>query len=320
VEISAAESITFDVVKGRRTIAPYVSPRVAGKVMQKNGYSTKNYVPPYVKPKTVSTAGDFLKRSPGEVFYGSGKSPEIRAAEKLAEELIYCDDSITRREEQQCSEVIHTGKLIIKGDGVDDEIDFGMDQDNLATLTGNDKWSSYATAHPLEDFKELKRQALNRSGVGATDAIMGTNACIDFFRCADIVGSPDKKSLFDLTNVELGRINPEEMPDGVTYIGRLRDPAINVWTYDEWYIDEDTGEEKPMIDPDSVILGSRNGQGTRCYGAIKDVEAIEAGLFAVPRYPKTWTEKDPSARYLMLQSAPLMVPKVIDSWVRVKVR
>lgn len=320
VDVSAAESITFDITKGRRTIAPYVSPMVAGKVMQKQGYKTLNFVPAYVKPKTVSTAGDFLKRSAGEVFYGGGKTPEMRAAEQLAKEVQICDDSITRRLEQMCSEAIQTGKIVIKGDGIEAEIDFGMDQDNLATLTGGDKWSAPTTAHPLDDFRELKRQGLNRSGVGATDAILGSNAYADFMKCDDVIGSSTKKSLFDLTNVQLGRINPQELPDGVTYIGRLTEPALDLWTYDEWYIDENTNEEKPMIDPDSVILGSRNGQGTQCYGAIKDVDAIEAGLFAVPRYPKVWTEKDPSARYFMLQSAPLIVPKVIDSWICVKVR
>lgn len=319
IETSAAESITFDIVKGRRTIAPYVSSRVAGKVLDKKGYRTDTYKPAYLKPKSVTTAGDFLKRMAGEVLYGGSKSPEQRAAEKLIEEMTYLDDSITRRLEQMCSEVIHTGKIVVKGDGIDDEIDFGMDPDNLPVFSGSSLWTAHSTAKPLTDFKTLKRMALNKSGVAPVDVIFGTNAYDNFLQCEEIVGSSTKKSLLDLTRVQLGQINPTELPGGVVYVGRITECALDIWTYDEWYVDEDSGIEQPMINPDSIILGSPNGLGVQCYGAIKDVEAIEAGLFAVPRYPKVWIEKDPSARMIMLQSAPLIVPKIVDSWVCAKV-
>ena len=55
-----------------------------------------------------------------------------------------------------------------------------------------------------------------------------------------------------------------------------------------------------------VLLGSRSGiEGVRCYGAIKDEQA---GFQANRYFPKSWLENDPAVRWMLLQSAPLVVP------------
>ena len=46
-------------------------------------------------------------------------------------------------------------------------------------------------------------------------------------------------------------------------------------------------------------------EGVQAYGAIRDEEI---GLQPVPYYVKSWIQEDPSVRYVMLQSAPIMVP------------
>ena len=54
------------------------------------------------------------------------------------------------------------------------------------------------------------------------------------------------------------------------------------------------------------IMGAKDGlEGTRCYGAIHD----EKANWTAHRYfTKSWVEEDPSVRWLLLQSAPLVVP------------
>ena len=324
VQTSAAKSIIVDIVKGRRKMAPYVSPRVAGKVMQKRGFKTVGYEPAYVKPKTVTTASDFLKRSAGEAIYGSTMTPQDRAALKLAEELMYLDDIITRRLEQMCSEAIQTGKLIIKGDDIEDEVDFMMDPDNLPVFSGTSLFSAKSTAQPLATLRSLKKQALNKSGINPTHCIMATDVYEAFLMTDEIRGSTNQRSIFDMTKINMGVIEPKMLPGGVTYVGTLTETQLDLYTYDEWYIDENyeteqSDGEMAMIKSGNLILGSTNGQGTQYFGAIEDVAAIESGMYAVPRYPKTWIEEDPSVRMLMLQSAPLIVPKVIDSWICAKV-
>ncbi len=63
--------------------------------------------------------------------------------------------------------------------------------------------------------------------------------------------------------------------------------------------------------PDGTVLGvSDQLNGTRAYGAIKDPEfAYGAMAYA----PKSWTQKDPAQRFLMLQSAPLVIPSRVNA-------
>ena len=54
------------------------------------------------------------------------------------------------------------------------------------------------------------------------------------------------------------------------------------------------------------MLGNTAAAGIRCYGAIKDAQALSEGVVASSRYPKHWlTVGDPSCEFTMTQSAPL---------------
>ena len=95
--------IDVDIVgKGNRKMAPFVHPKVGGKVMDREGYTTNSYEAPEISPMRVTTAEDMLKRQPGESIYG-GKSPEQRAAEQLGSDLAWLDEKIARREEWMCA-------------------------------------------------------------------------------------------------------------------------------------------------------------------------------------------------------------------------
>ena len=45
------ESVDIDIYKGKRRVAVYVNPKGAGQVVDRTGYKTNTYKPPYVKPK-----------------------------------------------------------------------------------------------------------------------------------------------------------------------------------------------------------------------------------------------------------------------------
>jgi hypothetical protein len=56
----------------------------------------------------------------------------------------------------------------------------------------------------------------------------------------------------------------------------------------------------------TVLIGSPHQlEGTRCYGVIQDEKA---GYRAQRYFSKSWLEEDPAVRWLLLQSAPLIVP------------
>jgi len=74
--------------------------------------------------------------------------------------------------------------------------------------------------------------------------------------------------------------------------------------------------ETPMLPANYVLMGSRSLEGVRAFGAIMDEDfAYGALAFA----PKTWVEKNPSRRHLLMQSAPLVVPSRVNALLAAKV-
>lgn len=300
VEQSMTEQVLIDVVEGKRRTAVYVKPKMAAKVIDRIGYKTNAYTPPYVKMKMDCRAEDFLNRLPGETIFSGGATPMGRAAQRVGEDLITMNDMIDRLEEYQCAQLVQTGAYNIVGDGVSEVIDFVLDATHNLTLTGADRWNQ-STGTPIDDLRVWKRLIAKDSGETATDVILGEDVYEAF------INNTQVKALGDLLNMNLyGGLNPVadygSEGSGVTFVGRINSLGLNLWTYDEWYIDPASGTETTMINDENVIMLSRNMRTARHYGAIRDLKAN----FAVPRFPKSWEEEDPSVRWLMVQSAPMM--------------
>ena len=68
--------------------------------------------------------------------------------------------------------------------------------------------------------------------------------------------------------------------------------------------------EKPLMPVDKVLMGNPAARTQRQYGAIQDLDA----LASVPRFPSSWIKKDPSARFVMLQSVPLPSLHQVDAF------
>ncbi|MDI6527726.1 major capsid protein [Pseudomonas otitidis] len=288
-------TVDIDIVKGKRKMAPFVHPRMPGSVVLREGMRTDTYAPPYVQPKMETTAELIFKRSPGDNPYIT-KPPAQRAAEQLGKDLVDLDDQIARREEWMCAQALSTGQIRVVGEGVDDTIDFLMSSDHRITLTTG-KWNA-AGSTPLTDLRGWKRKISQDSGRTAGVGVMGANV-VDAFLDNEQVA----KRLHN-RRVEIGLIKPDELPDGVTYLGYLNDPGLDLYSYDEWFIDDD-GQEKPMVPVDSVLIGSTSTRNGMLYGAIQDLDAVEGGMVEAARFPKSWKTDEPSARWLKLQTSPL---------------
>lgn len=294
------EHIDVDIVKGKRRVAPFVSPIKQGQVVERLGYTTNSYKAPLMKPKMITNAETLMKRIAGENLY-SGISPNERASEQLTRDMLELDDVITRREELMCSKALFEGKIRVKGDGVDELIDFQLT--NKEALVDGAKWSQ-TDATPLKDLERMKSSILKSSAITPNVVIFGKKA-LELF-----LSNPKVLELLDLRLVETGQIDPMDLPNGATYVGRLKMPAVNIYTYEDWYIDEETGEEEPLVPENMVWMGSTNARFDFVYGAYVDADM---GTMDIPRIPKSWTEKDPSSRILQMISRPLPIPHQIDS-------
>ena len=300
------EHVDVEYKKGRRKLAPFVSPRVAGKVMDRQGFTTKTFKPGVIKPKRTITGDDINKRSFGENIY-SRRSPDQRAAEMLASDLSEMDDEISRTEEFMVSQVLFNGKVDIIGEGINHTIDF--DFTNKETLSGTDLWSS-PESDPIAYLKKKRREVIKKSGVNPKEVIMAHDV-VDAF-----VNHQKVQDKLDNRRIILGQINPQQLPNGVTYIGSLTELGLDLFSYDEWYYDEESETEMPMVPAGKLMIGSSSARSSMYYGAVTltNQNTNKFVTYEGRRIPDSWIQKDPAARFLQMHSMPLPVPHEVDSW------
>jgi len=305
------KSVDVDFKKGGRALAPFVHPKVGGKTIQNSGYQTKSYTPVLLAPNKVTTVDDLLERTAGENPY-SGRKPAERAVEKLAEDLRELKEMIVRREEQMAAAAIFTGQIPIIGDGIDEVIDFGFT--NMETIvTATMKWSD-ASSDPMEDIERWHEKVQKDGFVNCNICVMARNVVNAFIR------HPKVKEALDVRAYDLAVIKPRELPNGVTYIGTIKKLGLDIYQYNEWYLDDWTNpaapEEKPLVPEGTLALLSTEADYSIYYGAINMIPEEGKGFATVEgdMVPQTWVERRPDRRFLQINSKPLTVPHEVNSW------
>ena len=310
------ESVDVDFVKGTRKVAPFVHRIIGGKTVPNTGYETKTYKPPLVAPDKITTVDDLLKRRPGESLV-SGRSPAERAVLKMSDDFRELRDMISRREELMCVQSIFTGKIPIIGEGLNEVIDFGFTNAEVISAATK-KWSN-AGSDPIGDLKRWHKQVQKTGFTNCNACVMADDVATVF------VGHEKVQKVLDVRNYNLAVIQPRQLPNGVTYVGTIHELGMDIYTYNEWYLDDwtdpETPEEKPLVPNGMLAMLSTNANYSMYYGAItlidegtKEFKTVE-GKYV----PDTWVKRKPARRFLQLQSAPLSVPHDVDSWFTAKV-
>ena len=80
------ETVSFDIVKGRRTITPWVAPNSTAPLSQRTGMTTTTYKPAQKKEKRPITENDIKVRLAGEQPFAGTVTPEERAIQLLAQD------------------------------------------------------------------------------------------------------------------------------------------------------------------------------------------------------------------------------------------
>lgn len=302
------EEIHFDVDNNPRRIAPYVSPLLPGKVVQSRGYQTKTFKPAYVKDKRVFTPNNALKRAMGERVGGGDMSPEQRQQIKLAQELSDQMDMLTRRFELQACSALYSGSITVASPEYPTTVvNFGRDANHTKVLTGGNQWGD-AGVKPLDLLQDWADQVVKTEGVFPTDVNMTIDAWKIFRNDADV-----SKRLETFRGSSTMQRDAHK-GEGRIYQGNV--DGFDIYTYSGWYVDPATGTETAMLPAYTVIMTSPALEGVRQFGAILDHDNLKASAY----FPKSWLEQDPSTRYLLMQSAPLMVPYRINASLRATVK
>ena len=281
-----------------RKLAPFVNPKIGGKIIERHGYRTNTYEAPEVSPQMITTAEDMLKRLPGETVY-SGMSPTERAAQQLGADLRELDEIITRREEAMCAEALFTGKVTVKGDGYDEVVDFWSAVESekpVTTLTT--KWSD-AAADIIGDLRKIRRTVIQKSGMTPTEVICGADVIDVLLKDKNVAAALNTR------RVDLGMIQIQDLPNGVTYYGNLG--GIDIYGYDSWYLGED-GEEAAFVPAKQVLMAAPGVKTTMAYGCVALAGDDTVAFYAERRVPDSWVQRaNPSGRVVQIKSRPLPI-------------
>lgn len=305
------EKVRVEFVKGTRKVAPFVNKKDKAKVVEKLGYITDEFETPMVRIKDVTTIEDMVQRLPGELLQNSGITPLQRGIQLMAEQMATFEDMIARREEWMCVKAMMDGVIPVVGDGVNFEIDFGFtNKSTVATL-----WTEEG-AKPHEDLQTAVLACKQKGYKTPNICIMERSAWNAFLEATkNDEYYKQHKDILDVITVR-----PERRDDAVTFMGRLRDPDLDIYVYDEWYVDDWTDpenpEEKSLMPKGKILIASTNLRTSMYYGlqAFVNQETGQFRQIVGTRAADSWINKDPDARFLTLGARPLPVPHEVDAW------
>lgn len=309
------EYIDFSKLGGLRKIAPLVVPTAQGVPIYSAAERVSRVKPAYVKPKDPVSASRMIQRAAGlgELNVNSNWSPQQRYNAIVADVLREHRYAIERRWEWMAAQAILYGQVILEDERYPRTVvDFERDAGHSITLASGSQWGDVGVSilRSVESMKDTVRKAkfggpTNRLTIGAKAwEVMRDDAEIQEMLKLDL------RSYNNGMNINLG------MREGldVEYVGTLSG-TTPIYVYSDYYHDSDS-TSVPFMDERDVVLTGPNIQGVRCFGAIQDKAA---GLQAMAMFPKMWDQEDPSATFIMTQSAPLMVPVNPNASLRARV-
>lgn len=299
--------VEFDFRRGRRKMAPFVAPLIGGKVMERQGFETRFFRAPRIAPARALRLPDLEPRLPGESIY-SGRTAADRAAELIAEDAIFCDEAISRREEWMCRQVLLNGSITVTAENgyqqIINYLEYGIPSANTTNhYIVTNKWDATpASADPLADLEAARLATIKDSGISPNVALFG-NAAKNAF-----ISNPNVKAYLDNRRYELGSIAPVIQSDAVVRFGLV--PGMELYSYSE-YFEDDAGTLFAMLPDPAILLASTNVQNKIVYGAftqLEDAKAKRYQTYQTSRIPLVYGDEEDGVLFYRLTSCPLPMP------------
>ncbi len=299
------EKVEVDIKKGKRIMAPFVSPRIGGKVITRQGFQTKEFSTPRIAPERVLTTDDIAKRGLGENIY-SKKTPSEREDDMLADDYRDLDESIQRRTEWMCRQILFEGKLDVVDveAGVDFQVDYGFE--NIFVMT-SDKYWSLSSVDPMSILRAVRRKIIKDTGK-APDMMIFAADLIDVF-----TKNPFIKEAMNIRHMQNIEIRPRIVDDALTYYGKIAELGLEIYSYDEFFLNDD-GEEEGVIPAGACIMAHSDGEGGIEYGLITQLEDKKFQSYEAKQVPKIYCNENSDVKMFRLTSRPLPRPDDVQSW------
>jgi hypothetical protein len=309
------EDCLVDIKRKQRVMAPIVSRRKRGQVVERYPYSTFRVEPPFIAPVRTLTLEDLEKRTPGEDLFDP-MSVEERQLVLLTEDTDELLTQIDRREEWMAAQVLTTGAITAPSDDPTDPYEFMVNYNfqQYVQLTGSSTWDQYATSNPFVDLQYTVDLVTQNSTLIPNTAVMNPYTFRYFIASQQV-----QRTLF-ARMISIGEVRPQELESpGVKLVARLNDPAIDIYTYNEWYFTPSTGKNTKLIPDGTVIVASDvdGGNANRIYcSAVKqmDPETTQYKTYAARRVPRVWADVNDQVRKYSVTSKTLPAPIEVTQW------
>lgn len=320
---STAQQIAFEEVPSNQIIAPYALPNEEGRPINfREGTEIKSFAPAYIKVKDALRATDAFVRQPGELIpggiTGSYLTPAQRMANETARILTLHSQAIDRNFDFMAAQAVINARAVINY-GPDSKtpsvvLDFGRDPAHTVIKGNGDHWGDSGVS--LRDDLRKWMYTMQMAFGGGTPTLMLIGTQVSQYIQKALLDGGELNGLmsnqfYGSTGVNLTRdiVVSGDWASPARSLGYITG-GLEVVEYSGNWVDPTTKTLKPILDPRDIVLISPNFSGFQCFGAIYDTKQ---GLFAQKKFPKMWDEEDPSATYIMTQSAPLMVPTNVNS-------
>lgn len=292
------ESIDFEKLVEGRKLAPFVTPMAQGKPIYTEQSTVTSIKPAYVKPKDVVNPTRVVRKRPGQLADGSSQSPGSRYLAVVGDIIRAQNDAIDRRNEWLAARAIIDGKVTISGEAYPErEVDFKRAANHTVTLGAGTYWTT--SSDIMADLSTwISRVRRAQFGGPVNRITMGTDVWDVVSKNSGIKEQLDTQVRGTDANFRTGLRSGEY----IEFMGQLS--GIDLVVYSDYY-ETDGGAAVPFMSSKDIVLTGPNVNGVRAFGAIMDTKA---GLRAMSKFPKMFESDDPSATYIMTQSAPLMIP------------
>lgn len=296
-----SESIHFDVEVEVLKLAPFVHPDAPGALVEETPYRTDEFTPANIRMVRSLNPSRPLKRVMGEKLLGE-YSPQQRLEILTVRALEEMKKMRLRRMEHMAASALRTASVTVVGENYPTSVvNFQRDAALTVTLGAGVKWSD-AGVNPLKNLADWGQIMLAKSGTQALDVVMDIGAW-NAFRENPFVKDrlTTQRALKDAPSMR----QDTPLVNGATFMGVI--DGFNIWVYIQIYKD-DAGVVQSIL-PNGTVLMVGPLEGVQHYGAIANLNSLEA----VPEFPSSWEQHNPSRRFVMLESAPLVVPTRVNA-------
>lgn len=311
-----SEKALIETKKSGRRVAPFVIPVVGGIAQDAEGYRAYEVKAPYIAPKMPITADELELKAFGE-SPESGRTPAQRENEIESEHMDDMRHAIYRRQELMCTEIITTGRILMKhfatADDAAKDVNYKLQILQFYENEFKNKyrftkaWSSMTAAEKIQEFYKIAL-ILKKRGVRATDIVMTGDVSMDLMTDKDFL------DFYDKLQVKTGVIDQKELPSGVTRNGDINVNGVifTLYTYDEVYEDLD-GEVKELL-PKGTIAFLRPGMGTTAYAQVTFVKGTSFTSHAQRIVPRVVASETDNVVEVQMFSRPVPYPLDWDGW------